>query len=755
MGGGLENGWFSFIDWLRLPISFIVILSPGPLMEQLLTQKWDGTYLDTIDGTSAFSDWQVPEEGINLQGGFATFQLTAHHKPERVFLKRMKKLDVLHAVICDRLKQFFPGGAPATGSHFARIMFAGPLVLQRTLRASGKVENVTVVPDDERHWFLILRRIEGQVLRQWVTEQYALPEPPKTLWLPSCTMAGPTQPFMEAFVGSFLYRLILGVKDPGPGNFLVHALPLQVYSLDEGSAFSPELSPLIDKIWLDSNLGKTKRSPQVPERLAAFSFHAQSLIDKWKKNRDVIEAQVKQEIKSFSDHLPNENDRSDLLQYVMHNLFTLEQDWRRYCNIVVPALAPAPVAALADNQFDVGDLHLSYHRAAYGGFMKAEMSSLLQKGIRRNMPQLAHFAASVLLASFQVTNLCNRLMTIATEDIGLGNLNCVRLALELHQLKSELYSTEKVPVVGGATVGRWKRDVRNNEGFRAKLWLCIEEMCRSPKTRICDHMSMTLISPNAANEPFPKEEEVESWLKEMVYHRGDLGKEEHLTKLLAKYLGPANLKQARRNSDTICRLVFKVLYESGAETPMQLVVHGCQKSIAARNSTLPTKLAGKTSLVTLILLCSRPLDQICFQLSPEMRQGITPYNPQIYADLRARKNLPLKEVPQWAKDKHTTYVPGGGNVSFVKSEQAALQPFYSVCVDPYYERALTQAASRDASITDRRLKRTVREDIDEEDEEEEELAWKKEEKLAQKKKNRAVSEKNKAAKERKKAKKTH
>ena len=684
----------------------------------LLELKWDGSFLHGIDGTNSLSDWVVPEEGINLQGGIATLRLTPHHKPERVVMKRLKKLDVLRAVVCDRFKKHFPSGPQTTGSHYARIMFAGTFTLQRTLRASGKMETVQVAPNDEAHWFLILRYIDAPVLRSFVTSAYHLGSPPKTLWLPEKFADGDAaDQFMLAFSATFAYRLMLGVTDPGPGNFLVKKVvrvekgerydlitgsPV-IYSLDEGSAFSDKLKPGIDKTWLDSNLGKTKQSTLATERLGKYTNHVYGLVDKWLAQPLVAGLRV--ELNDMGEL--TDTQKEDMIHYVTQNLTSLKNDWDRYVNNPPSPSAfsspssspPRPSSPSVHVTFGADDLKQSYHRSTFGApgnaYSNAEITSLLQKAIRRNLPVLAQFSAAMLLVSLQVTKLCNRLMTIATEDIGIGNLHCTELAVQLHMLKEQLYSSEKVPSPNG-DVAAWRRDLRNSEEFRTKLWQCVHEMCISPKTRIGDHMSMVLLGQNTALDPLDRPA-IKGAFLDVLAHRGAYAKEEGLMRQLARHLDPSNLPLARKNILTICDEALSALADekelpSGEFIYYKQAMEYCKRTIEARNETKPTKLAGKTSLATIVLMCSRPRHQINLYLpAGTLGRGI-PYCPQVYGDILKGTNLP--SIPAYAKDKHTTYIPGG-NELFLRTEIKALTPEHQPCPDPYYERALTRAVQKD------------------------------------------------------------
>jgi len=537
--------------------------------------------------------------------------------------------------------------------------------------------------------------VDEPVLRQYVKDKFQLAELPSRLWLPTEEQG----PFLARFASCFAYRMVLGVKDPGPGNFLVRNDPLDVWSLDEGSAFSKQLQPGCDKTWLDSNLGKSKRSPEIPQRLGSVSDVIAILAASWRAIPDLQE-KLHLHLGDFGEHL-SASAREEALRYITDNLRTLETDWARLCNLpgpVVSVAAAAPPVEAKKKQheilFGTGDLHESYYRFSYvgtAGHAKsiAEVTSLLQKAIRRNLPDLAHFSAALLLASFKVTKLCNRLMTIATEDIGLGDLHCVKLALDLHELKIRLYRDGKIVLVGGP-VARWRQDLRNSQEFRQRLHYCVQAMCVAPKTRLCDHAGMTTFTSTITERL--DEGDLAREFRTMLESRGDLAMEERLLRYLGRFIAPSDLSLARENALRICGKASAVLPPELAAVAKQ-----CHDSIRARNDTKPTKMAGKTSLVTVVLLLSRPLASI--RIDPASPPWL--YNIGIlYGDIIAGHNLPV--VPVWAKDKHTTYVPNGNQV-FLNSEQPALDPKHLAAEDPYYQRAIERAKEKDQIATMERV----------------------------------------------------
>lgn len=660
---------------------------------------FDGTILpELVRGSYDLFNWDLPTEGINLQGGFATFR-HGSYLPEQVFLKRMSKNDVCRAVICDQLKSLFPGGPQTTGSHYARIAFDMPITMTRQLK-SGKQETVHVTPDSKPHWFLILRRVDQPVLRQYLHTKFQLAQPPPILWLPNVPA------FVEAFAGTFAYRMVLGVKDPGPGNFLVRDEPLAFWSLDEGSAFSPELEPGSGKPWLVSNLGKSKRSTDIPLALGRVSSTVAALCKTWRAQANLAD-DIHAIVFQF-DTLLGIEECQRIENYVLRNLKTLETDWAKFCDVsatekklaqvtLASSKLAAPLALPAVQEgafFDKHDLANSYYRETYRSeqvneaYSKAEITSLLQKAIRRNLPDLAHISAALLLASFQVTKLCNRLMTIATEDIGIGNMECIELAVALDKLRERLYSTEKIQ--GSTTSGmvaRWRQDLRNNLEFRRALHHCVAVMCVSPKTRLGDHMSMVLFNP-AQNLKLDVGVLRHTLAELMSHERGDTRGEEFFMRFLSQHIGTADLPAARGNADAICQVIIQRLK---FDYPILLpAANACAQSIVARNATKPTKLAGKTSLATLVLLCTRRLSDIKLRLDEGRKPADFALN-KIYSDLIAGRNLPA--IPAWAKDKHTTYVPDG-NFIFVVREQAALEPVH-VVADPYVERAIAYCKAKD------------------------------------------------------------
>lgn len=712
--------------------------------QQPRTIAFDGTRLGTgvLEGDEMLRDFVLPTEGININGGFCMLYWPGY-APVRVVAKRLSKKQVLAAIVADRLKPLFMGGPATTGSRYAQIIFRTPIVLQR------KKETVQVTTD-KMQWWLILRRVDAPVLRDYVTAQYKLPQPPRHLWLPGVAR---DEAFMRAFARTFAYRMIVGITDPGPGNFLVQHQPQRgelpvIYSLDEASAFDPKLAPGPAKPWLDSNLAKAKgRTDAIDALKPLMSYIMELTSQNWRRDPATLREQVRAQLYELRGDLDAKL-AQEWLEYVMQNCNTLERDWARLVSLDATIVPPAPTAEppaasmevlslvpppLADPEpdheeeelaqqdpaeeerihlelvkelekpapkvlhlpgrpelFGTGDLKEVYHRLTFGRegqqYQRSQIKSLLQKAIRRNLPELAHFAAALLLGSFQVTNLVNRLLTIACEDISLGNFECLKRACQLEQLRAELYSTEKLP--GREGVARWRQELRNHERFRQAVWVCVQLMCVSPKTRICDHAGMVLLNTGPKDQPEPVS--THGFLQALGQtERGNLERERALFLYAARHISPGDHKQSVKNMLQMVKLIQTHLATIPA---LARVAHYCHFSLEARNATHPQKIAGKNNFASALFLCTRPIAQIRLTLENVDLTGVTTQVVPLYTRLIAGQQLPA--VPLWALDKHTGRGPERPNESFLLAEQEALRPRHEA-PDDYYARAVELGKLKD------------------------------------------------------------
>jgi hypothetical protein len=734
----------------------------GPPLDAVPHQlEFDGTRLGAgvLHGSTMFSNWQLTSEGINLQGGFVTLHVPGM-APVDVLAKRLSKSQVLAAIVADRLKQLFMGGPLTTGSRYAQVRFDTTITLERPTKLAGKTEQINVAKAGENYWFLLLKRItDAPMLRNFVVQQYGLYDGVRHLQLPGVER---DEEFMRGFARTFAYRMLVGITDPGPGNFLVkrdqQGLP-RFYSLDEASAFDPKLAPGPVKPWLQANMAKAKgRKEAIDSLRPLLPYITELTASSWRNQPDQLREQVRAQLAQVLDLSPKQRD--EWLRYVTENLNSLERDWAELVDaapapmVVAQPPAPPSMNALAlepppepvdpggdEPEFDVdkevaehelliqelqqasqqpvvpvlslpgqphlvgtSDLHESYYKLSFGAgpqrYQKSQIKSLLQKAIRRNLPQLAQFAAAMMLGSFQVTNLCNRLLTIACEDISVGNLECLRTACKLERLRQELYSSKKLEAPN-QDVARWRQELRNSERFRKAVYVCVAMMCQSPKSRLCDHAGMVLLTKSVPGiAPLVASE----WQAQLdLVQRGALDSEEALFRAAQRHIDPSDHKLSVRNM-MIMTLGVASWLRLHQMPELARVAQDCHFSLEARNATHPQKIAGKNNFSTALLLVTRPRAEIQVQLDLDLSDVETQVQP-LYVRLIAGQQLPV--MPAWALDKHTGRGPEKPNESFIVAEQQALEPRHH-SFDHYYVRAFELSKQKDQKLFAEQEQKRVR-----------------------------------------------
>jgi hypothetical protein len=742
------------------------------------------------DASPLFSDWELPEQGLNIRGGFASMRYPdATSDSVRVIVKRLTPLAARAALAADRLKHVLPGATPEIGSFVARMRFLEPVELEREL---GNGSRKRVVLGDKLETYLVQRFVEAPTLRRYARDRFGARADVKRLWLPPDSL---DRGLLIEFAWCCAYRLALGITDPGPGNFLVQEAAdaweddedtqpaRRVYSLDEASAFSSQLAPGSAKTWLAANLGRAKgrgsafdelrpllgsvaelgaiwRSSDVGERVRAELHRAlgaahASEVGQWTdyvvQNLDTLErdfaalvgaisavdgpvppaarldamdlveeaGEVREAFDREEDDAPDAAEPADVIEEVeaeaREEKVQDEEEEEEKPDPKgktkakakpakrPPPPPPAPLSPAQPYLFGYADLTAAYKGLSVGHegrrFKMRELKSLLQKSIRRGLKPLAHAAAALMLGSHQVTNLCNRLMTISTEDISLGRVEIWEAAVALARLKRERYSTKKAEYRlpdGGGTVSaaRWRAELRNDEQLRSRLFALIEAMCEAPKTRLCDYIGMTCISVGQQQSFGMQPPLVASNLRaRLEAARGDLAREQDFFRFVGMHLGGSYNDITQRNVREFLRAA-----EGAARTEVhKRAVRACGEAIAIRNETATGKFAGKTNLAAAILLCTRddaemgpaePLPPAPAAGAPEVRA--------LYENVISGRNLPSQPLPSWVRDKHTGNVGPHANRDFIVSEELALNPRpRTVRLGDYYEKALELSKKKD------------------------------------------------------------
>lgn len=712
------------------------------------------------DASPLFSDWCLPDSGINIRGGFASMRFPdASAAPVRVVVKRLSPRQAHAALAADRLKRALPLGTPCIGSFVTRMRFLDPVRLHRGL-GNGATKRVELRA--ELDTYLVQRFVDdAPTLREYVRDNHGASDAEvRHLWLPP---EDEDRGLLIEFAACCCHRLVLGITDPGPANFLVRELEgtweddgsdrprRRLYSLDEASAFSAELAPGTGKTWLAANLGRSKGRASAFDRLRPLLPFVAALGARWRSAE--ANARVRQELRASLGESLRER-AAAWGDYVAGNALTLERDFAALAGIP-PALPlppatikekeeeapeaeeegeeeppkkkskktsaaakknkkqtkaprpvppPAPLSPDRPHLFGRADLREVYKAMSVGRegqrFRMRELKSLLQKAIRRNLKPLAHAAAALMLGSHQVTNLCNRLLTISTEDISLGCLEVWKAAAALADLKQSLYSSKKAQyrLADGRTLveaARWRDELRNSEPFRARLHALVDAMCEAPKTRLCDYLSMTCISPGqqeSAGKPVPALDQEALHRLALEARRDPQGVEPALFRFLGRHLGPTN--DARTENNVWCAL--RVALALARSDEHRHAVRACDTAIRVRNETATEKFAGKTALAAAFLLCTRPLDQI--DPPSPLPAPPAPSDPTLralYADVIAGRNLPRQPLPDWVHDKHTGYRGPDAEQRFVTTEEAGLQPRARADLGTRYQEALALAVRKD------------------------------------------------------------
>ncbi len=146
-----------------------------------------------------------------------------------------------------------------------------------------------------------------------------------------------------------------------------------------------------------------------------------------------------------------------------------------------------PAIELHPHEFSDVDLSEVYYRIGYRGIQVSDAKSAMQKEIRRGNEVAACYWAMVLLASFKVENLMNRLLVIASEDVAVANKEQVIMAESTQCFYRTLRDLK------GKKAGAWKC-LRNDVELRTRIARLVIALCRAPKTRITDHMLSLLCS---------------------------------------------------------------------------------------------------------------------------------------------------------------------------------------------------------------------------------------------------------------------
>jgi hypothetical protein len=147
---------------------------------------------------------------------------------------------------------------------------------------------------------------------------------------------------------------------------------------------------------------------------------------------------------------------------------------------------------------DLGQLYTQ--QQTYGGCLlsASQLVTVLQHAIRQNQPDVAQQAAARLLASTQGHLLWQQLVLISASDVGLANLEAVQLCVRgmtLHDKVCRVENGEKdIELDDGCETKLWRQAARNDARVRKMLALCVEVLCKSPKSREAMHACVLYMS---------------------------------------------------------------------------------------------------------------------------------------------------------------------------------------------------------------------------------------------------------------------
>ena len=301
---------------------------------------------------------------------------------------------------------------------------------------------------------------------------------------------------------------------------------------------------------------------------------------------------------------------------------------------------PSSKLVAGELAFPDEDLEKTYYRVGIKGASMAVAKSALQKSIRRGDVEVATYWAAILLGSHKIANLFNRLLTIASEDIGPADDSALVAVVEGYQWYEKLRNG----TYGGR--GEWKR-MRNVSGIRSTVDGLVRMLCASPKSRACDHACIGIIGPI-----FDGEDSVGkgNWIGAM----GECAESRDSTGALE------NLARALKADRSSLGAVLDSLGEMG-----------CRTAVVAAKAIVSTKdRKARPSFMPIV-------HGLFSAMHMGSDHGSAPIRNSAAIDELYRRILgtdPLTKSPDYAMDMHVRGVSKGAVRSFIESEHAALVP---------------------------------------------------------------------------------
>jgi hypothetical protein len=578
-------------------------------------------------------DFEPTKYGINIIGGYCNLK----EYGDVIIKKVQNKKILLQCFLVDMLKPLF---------NIQNIQELGI-----TLKVDKKIEYTRNIGDKKGEikdgLYLVQKRINGETFGDYTQSHYNHNE--YKLWLPE-----DDKELCKSFLNVYLFRMIVGIKDPGPHNFMIDK-EKNIYSIDECSAFSNELSPNnIPKPWLISNLTGTKGLKQLRNYVNDVEeIQKELLLIPNDKLIGIIR-------KCFPDNIEN------YLNYITNNIKSLVNDFRKLVGIYE--------VKIEYGDFTLDDIEEGYYPQSILSHISISLAkSGLQKEIRRNKPIEAIQWCLILLGSFKIENMMNRLMTIASEDISLGNMN---LLLQLHKFH-KLYIKEReicendYIMINDKKIKLWRQQLRNSEKIRNELINIIYQMCQSPKTRICDHTSCGIMKKKEKEYTF---EEIEKQMIE-CYKSKLIESEMKLFEMIGSYINVSERQDKMYRMSSIFKKIEEIV-ESNKKPFIQALYYFFEQ----RNKSSYNKVKCMTNISHSIFILTRPESDLQYH-----KYEVPEYDIKKIVNEIIHKEIIL-DIQPYLIDKH---VRGIKNIrqdifDFFNNEEPAITPKIDI-INPYYE----------------------------------------------------------------------
>jgi len=327
--------------------------------------------------------------------------------------------------------------------------------------------------------------------------------------------------------------------------------------------------------------------------------------------------------------------------------------------------------AAATPQFSADDEQRHYFIHAIKGIRTDVAKSALQKAIRRSDLTVALYYAAVMLASMLIANLFNRLLVIASEDVGPADDCAVEMVVAAYDRYLALREADKTG---------WRK-LRNCQELREMVYAVVAYMCRAEKSRMCDHACVGTIcnvhdDPTTDPAPFSTEALRAALrardLREIMRQVGGVSKRYGSTVVIRSCLEAELLPNMHPAIDAARIFADQHRRKSEKDKPFLQIAH---------------------AVYAICGIGRRGFDQkVPLTLAPDARADMD----AIYAEL-VDPAAPMRQEPDYAYDDlhvfrlRGTRVKKGAVRKFVIAERDALSPKSSL-PDPFFEVAATDGA---------------------------------------------------------------